>query len=196
MTANGSRRRYVLALSITSVDRHVLKWIVDHRVAVLDPLFVGVTYLGTGGTIWVVAALAVALRTRRRATPVGVFAGLCVWGADAVSNVVKVAVNRPRPYAAMPHLHTLVSRPTSASFPSSHAATAFAGAVVLTFLLPRLWAYFFAAAALVAFSRLYVGVHYPSDVIAGAAIGAAFAGLVVALVERTGLAHSLAPRSR
>ena len=71
------------------------------------------------------------------------------------------------------------------SFPSSHATTAFAGAVVLSFLLPRFWPLFIAAATLVAFSRLYVGVHYPTDVIAGAAIGAGFAAAVITLVTKT-----------
>jgi undecaprenyl-diphosphatase len=156
--------------SITSVDLHVLTWIVDHRVAFLNPLLVGVTYLATGGTIWVAAALLVAWRTRRPLLPTGVLAAVCVWGADGLSHLLKSTTNRPRPYVAMPHLHTLISRPTSEFFPSSHATTAFA--VVLTFLIPRHWPLFFAAAALVGFSRLYVGVHYPTDVLAGAAVGA------------------------
>lgn len=193
-TIRARLRRSPLALSITSVDRHVLTWIVDHRVAVLNPLFVAVAYLATGGTIWVAAALLVAWRTRRPFVSVGVLAAVCVWGADGLSHVLKATTNTPRPYVAMPHLHTLINRPTSESFPSSHATTAFAGAVVLAFLLPRLWPLFFAAAALVAFSRLYVGVHYPTDVLAGAALGAAFASAVIAILQKTALARRLTPQ--
>jgi undecaprenyl-diphosphatase len=182
-----------LALSITSVDQRVLGWIVDHRVSPLNPLLVAVTYLATGGTIWVAAALLVAWWTRRPFVPVGLLAAVCVWGADGLSHLLKLATNRPRPYVAMPHLHALISQPTSDSLPSTHAATAFAGAAVLSFLLPRLWPLFLAAAALVAFSRLYVGVHYPTDVIAGAAIGAAFAAAVIALAQTTGLGRRLTP---
>ena len=180
--------------SITGVDRHVLTWIVDHRVSFLNPILVGITYLATGGTIWVALALLIAWRTSRPILPTGILAAVCVWGADGVSHLLKATTNRPRPYVAMPHLHTLISRPGSESFPSSHATTAFAGAVVLSFLLPRLWPLFLAAAALVAFSRLYVGVHYPTDVIAGAATGAVFAAGVFLLAMRTRVGDRLAPR--
>jgi membrane-associated phospholipid phosphatase len=57
--------------------------------------------------------------------------------------------------------------------PSGHAATSFAGAVILSYFLPRSAPYVFLLAAAIAFSRIYVGVHYPSDVVAGAALGAA-----------------------
>ena len=179
--------------SITSVDRHVLIWIVDHRVSFLNPLLVGVTYVATGGTIWVALAVLLAWRTRRPILPAGILAAVCVWGAAGISHLLKATTNRPRPYVAMPHLHTLISRPTSESFPSSHATTAFAGAVVLSFFLPRLWPLFLAAAALVAFSRLYTGVHYPTDVIAGAAIGALFATVVAALATNSRIGDRLAP---
>ena len=179
--------------SVTSVDRHVLTWIVDHRLSFLNPLMVGITYLATGGTVWVALAVVIAWRLRRPLVPTGILAAVCVWGADAVSHLLKATTNRPRPYVAMPHLHTLISRPTSNSFPSSHATTAFAGAVVLSFLLPRLCPLFLTAAALVAFSRLYVGVHYPTDVIAGAAIGAAFASVVIVLAINTRVGDRLAP---
>jgi undecaprenyl-diphosphatase len=183
----------VLVASITRVDQHVLTWIVDHRVSFLNPLLVGITYLATGGTIWVALAVLIAWRTRRPILPTGVLAAVCVWGADGISHLLKATTDRPRPYVALPHLHTLISRPTSASFPSSHATTAFAGAVVLSFLLPRLWPLFLAAAALVAFSRVYVGVHYPSDVIAGAATGVIFAALIILLATKTRLGARIEP---
>lgn len=183
-------------MSITNLDRHGLTWIVDHRVSFLNPVFEAITYAATGGTIWVALALLVAWRTHRPIVPVGILAAACVWGADGVSHLLKLTTNRPRPYVAMPHLHTLIARPGSDSFPSSHATTAFAGAVVLSFLLPRLWPIFVGAAALVAYSRLYVGVHYPSDVLAGAVIGAAVAGLVLVVMRRTRDGRRLEPTSR
>ena len=182
--------------SITSVDRHVLTWIVDHRVSLLNPVLVAITYAATGGTIWVALALLIAWRTSRPLLPTGILAAACVWGADGISHLLKATTNRPRPYVAMPHLHTLISRPASESFPSSHATTAFAGAVVLSFLLPRLWPLFLAAATLVAFSRLYVGVHYPTDVIAGAATGAVFAAALTVLAAKTRLGARLAPTKK
>ena len=73
--------------SITSVDRHVLTWIVDHRVSFLNPLLVGVTYLATGGTVWVALAVLTAWRTRRPILPTGILAAVCVWGAQTASRI-------------------------------------------------------------------------------------------------------------
>lgn len=182
--------------SITGLDRHALSWVVDHRVSFLNPIAEGITYLGTGGTIWVVAAALLAWRTQRPIIAIAALAGVCVWGSDGISHLLKVVTDRPRPFVTMPHLHVLVSRPASNDFPSSHATTAFAGAVVLSYLRPRLWPAFVIAAAAIAYSRLYVGVHYPTDVLAGAAVGAAFAAAVIALVARTSLNERLATRRR
>jgi undecaprenyl-diphosphatase len=187
---------FTLIASITTDDRHVLIWIVDHRLSPLNPIFEAITFAATGGTVWVALAALIAWGTHRPILPIGILAAACVWGADGISHLLKLAMNRPRPYVAMPHLHTLIARPGSDSFPSSHATTAFAGAVVLSFLLPRLWPIFAIGAVLVAYSRLYVGVHYPTDVLAGAIVGAAVAGLVIAVMRRTADARCLQPTHR
>jgi len=96
--------------------------------------------------------------------------------ALAVGQVVAGAVDRPRPYLAHPGaLHLYVSRSTDPSFPSDHATAAFAIAVAI-FLRNRRWG--IAAlimASVLAAGRIFVGAHYPSDVIAGAALGSAAA---------------------
>jgi undecaprenyl-diphosphatase len=100
---------------------------------------------------------------------------VAVWSADLLSLVGKLLVDRPRPYRAFPEADPLLRTDVSSSFPSGHAATSFAGAVILAYLFRRAVPALLALAALVAFSRVYVGVHYPLDVIAGAALGAAVA---------------------
>ena len=101
------------------------------------------------------------------------------------SSVLKFLIERPRPCHELPSVHLLVGCGSGYSFPSSHAVNNFAAAVVLAFFIPRwTWA-FFSFASLVAFSRIYVGVHYPSDVIGGAVIGMGI-GTAVILLYRFG----------
>jgi undecaprenyl-diphosphatase len=102
--------------------------------------------------------------------------------ADWSAMAIKALSDRPRPPLRYPEPKTLVPLPHDASFPSGHAATSFAAATMLTFAFPRLAAPFFVLAAAVAFSRVYVGVHYPLDVIGGAALGALIATALRLLV--------------
>ena len=102
--------------------------------------------------------------------------------ADWSATSIKALADRPRPPLRYPEPKTLVPLPRDASFPSGHAATSFAAATMLTFAFPRLAAPLFVLAAAVAFSRVYVGVHYPLDVIGGAALGALVATALRLLV--------------
>jgi undecaprenyl-diphosphatase len=87
------------------------------------------------------------------------------------SSVLKFIFDRPRPCHSLSNVQLLVPCGSGYSFPSSHAVNAFAAALVLSHFIAR-WSWaFFTAAGLLAFSRLYVGVHYPSDVLGGAVIG-------------------------
>jgi membrane-associated phospholipid phosphatase len=95
---------------------------------------------------------------------------------------IKDLVNRPRPFEAHPQIHPLYSVHSS-SFPAGHAATAFAGATLLAYMAPRASPLFLALAVAISYSRVYVGVHYPGDVIAGAAVGALVAGAVIAVLR-------------
>jgi undecaprenyl-diphosphatase len=95
------------------------------------------------------------------------------------SSVIKYWFERPRPCHSLHNVHLLVSCGSGFSFPSSHAVNNFAAALILTFFFPRQKWWFFGFAAMVAFSRVYVGVHYPSDVIGGAVIGICCAGSVL-----------------
>lgn len=103
----------------------------------------------------------------------GLGIGLVVW---LFNQLVSLFYLRVRPYRALEQVQSVIGSPlTDKSFPSDHAAIAFAFAVLLTVWEPRIGVWFLGIAALVAVARVMVGVHYPSDVLAGALIGCVFA---------------------
>jgi decaprenylphosphoryl-5-phosphoribose phosphatase len=128
--------------------------------------------LGEHGAVWLALGLAGAAVDRPR-RPRWLRATVCVGAAYLISTSIKVAIGRRRPVVEdLPHL---MATPTGLSFPSSHSTSSFAAAEAFGALLPRIP--LLGAAAAMAFSRLYLGVHYPSDIAAGAALGTVIGGL-------------------
>ena len=95
--------------------------------------------------------------------------------AQLVVTAIKLGVGRDRPPSVVLDPEPLMEVPTTSSFPSGHAATGFACAYVLARIAPRFAVPLFVLAAGVAVSRVYVGVHYPLDVLVGATLGLAVA---------------------
>jgi len=102
--------------------------------------------------------------------------------SDMVSyRIIKPSINRSRPEFSGVQVQLRTHSHTGRSFPSNHAANNFAAATILTVAFPTFAPAFFAAALIVAYSRIYVGVHYPLDVIGGASLGIAMAALIYTL---------------
>jgi undecaprenyl-diphosphatase len=132
--------------------------------------------------VWILFAFALALLWRR--PRVLVLVAVAVLTADVLALGAKVLTGRPRPYIAHPEPEPLIGTPLDLSFPSGHGATAFAGATVLAVFAPRLAVPLYLLAAGIAWSRVYVGVHYPLDVIAGAILGVGVAFTLLLLARR------------
>ena len=151
----------------------------------------GLTYAGTHGLIWIAMGVAAAIALRRPSLAFAVPAVVLL--ADVAVSGLKHATNRRRPEETLDGIDVLVTTPSTPAFPSGHAATSFAAAIVLSVALPALAPALLILAALVGFSRLYVGVHFPLDVLAGAALGAAVATALLLLAR--GLRRSRSPRT-
>jgi undecaprenyl-diphosphatase len=126
----------------------------------------------------------------RRRLPLA-FAAAAAGAASLVAHLLKQAFDRERPSVADPDLGSLVAIPGNPSFPSGHSATAFAAATAAAILCPRMRPHALAIAAAVALSRVYLRVHFPLEVLAGAAVGAGLGALCALAVLR--LARTAAP---
>ncbi len=133
----------------------------------------------------IVASLLLIWKQRTRGALCVAFVLLAVaLGDPLIINSIKHAVMRPRPFVAMPEAITLVGRTESFSLPSAHAANMAAAAMVAFLFFRRSWWFMVPLAAAVAFSRVYNGVHYVSDVLIGATLGAGYAAVMVWALDR------------
>jgi undecaprenyl-diphosphatase len=132
--------------------------------------------------IWLAIAAVLAAVWRRPAVFLVVAAADGV--ADGLASLLKLVDDERRPALRYPEPPALVALPHSSSFPSGHAATSFACATALSVLAPRLAPAFVVLACAIGYSRVYVGVHYPLDVVGGAVLGVLVGTAVLALLRR------------
>ena len=132
----------------------------------------GATIYGGGGAIWLLAAVALLITKKYRKYGIFLLAGLAV-GVLTGNIILKPLIARPRPCWIDQSVALLIANPTDFSFPSGHTLSSVIGATVLTKANPKFGIAAIPLAALIAFSRLYLYVHYPTDIIAGAALGVA-----------------------
>ena len=167
------------------------------RSGLLTPLMVAYTTLGDHGLLWIAATVLLLLAPKtRRAAATGLLA--LALGALVTNVALKPLIERLRPFVADPSLVPLLFVSDMSSFPSGHTTAAFAAAMGWCLSLPDTWRWrwlLLASAVLMGFSRLYVGVHYPGDVLAGAVIGIAAGFLANQIVKRF-LAHREAQKGR
>lgn len=159
------------------MDGRTLLFIQNHmRNPIFTPFFRIVTTLGNKGFLWLIIILGLLAFKKSRMT--GVVALITFAICYLVNNIMlKNMIARPRPYDILTNLQVLIKKPSDFSFPSGHAASSFAIAGVFYFYGNKKWGIIaFILAALISFSRLYLGVHYPSDVICGA-----LSGLIISL---------------
>ncbi len=165
---------------LVTLDGNILLWIQEFlRVSFLNPVATLYTHLGDAGLLWIAASLLMLCFQKTRKAGLLALAALAL-GALCTNVVLKHLVARPRPWLTVEGLSFLVVEHDPNSFPSGHTCAAFSAAGIWFMALPKRWMGItgLVLAALMGFSRLYVGVHFPSDVLAGAIIGLICAWLV------------------
>jgi len=158
---------------IAGWDAEVLLWIQESvRNDLFTPLLIFYTHLGDSGMLWITMGGVLLVFPRTRNIGIMTLASLFL-GAMCTNVVLKHLVGRIRPYYVVEGLVALVTSGDPNSFPSGHTCAAFAVAGIWMHCLPQKWSKgaSLACAVLMGCSRLYVGVHFPSDVLAGALVG-------------------------
>lgn len=170
---------------LSNLDGNILLLLQEYvRNPVLTPILKVITTLGNGGAIWI--ALTVLLLIIPRTRKVGCMAALALIGTLLINNMLlKNLVARTRPYEVIEGLTYIVRTPVDYSFPSGHAGCSFAVACIMFRRLPgRYGVPALVLAILISLSRLYVGVHYPSDVLFGVISGVVISYMAEAVGNR------------
>jgi undecaprenyl-diphosphatase len=159
-------------------ETSLLHQVIQLRRPWLDDLMILASALGAGGFIWIIFGSIAGI------FPANTAAMWRLWLAVAVAfvvvdDVVKPLFERPRPFEVLSDVRLIDARPNSPSFPSGHAAMAAAGALAGSRMLPAAGYALWPLAIVVSLSRIYLGVHWPTDVLAGAVLGFALAWFVL-----------------
>lgn len=171
---------------ITEIDFLILDWIAQNmRCAFLDFIMPVLTSLANAGIIWIIlaAVLLIIPKTRK----LGVVLSIALVCDLLLCNVLlKPLVHRIRPYDLKEGIELIIKKPHDYSFPSGHSAASFTSAFALLFIgaEKRYWIPSMVLSVIIAFSRLYLYVHYPTDVIAGLFIGL-LCGFIGAIIVKT-----------
>jgi undecaprenyl-diphosphatase len=171
-----------VARRIRNLDRALFRAIFGVKWAPLTSLMRAFTIAGSAGAIWGFLAalgfLLTGLEPSRLLIP-----WIAIAASWTVAEGAKYLFERTRPFLWDTEIAPLIKTPSSSSFPSGHSATAAAGAITLSVLYPPFAPVLVLAGLLVVLSRVYLGVHFPFDVLAGIVIGIATSAVVLAVAD-------------
>ena len=160
-----------------SIELNILDWFQTLHTPFLDKLMVFITSLGNAGIIWIVMTIVFLLIPKMRKTG-AVMAVALIIDLLLCNVILKNLVARTRPYDVNTGVQLLVSRLHDYSFPSGHTLSSFVAATIIMHSDRRMGIAAYVFASIIAFSRLYLYVHFPTDILAGALLGIII-GLIV-----------------
>ncbi|MDW8800981.1 phosphatase PAP2 family protein [Clostridium sp. A1-XYC3] len=165
--------------SLQNMDLNLLRFIHDNlQNPILDRIVPFITYLGNGGILWITITVALVITKRYRR--IGLICGLALLVNTIIGEgILKHLFQRQRPFVLVPTVDLIIPKPSSYSFPSGHTSTAFAAAGILATQFKKYRVPIIILAVLIALSRLYLFVHYPSDILTGVIVGLFSAKIVL-----------------
>lgn len=168
-----------------NIEFQILDALQHIHTPLLDAVMKAITSLGNGGCIWIALAVILLVIPKTRKTGIIVAIAL-ILDLILCNMILKNLVARTRPYDIQTMVEILIRKPSDYSFPSGHTAASFAAMMALFFskdVGKRLWIPALVLSVLIAFSRLYFYVHYPTDVMGGIVIGVACGYLAYRITE-------------
>ena len=168
---------------LAEIEFAILDAIQSIRFELLDRLMVAITTLGNKGIVWIVIGVVMLFFKKYRRAGVAVLLGL-VFGLVCGNWVIKNLVARARPCAINTAIRLIIPYPSEYSFPSGHTLSSFIAATCVFLRNKKFGIAAYVLASLIAFSRLYLYVHFPTDIIGGILLGIALAHLAVWLTRK------------
>ena len=167
--------------SLQKIDIKILDYIDRYlRCSLLDKIMPIITDLGNGGIVWIILSIYLAQSKYFRIEGYMVITSLILTTIIG-EGIIKHLIRRTRPYSRMSQNKLLITRPITYSFPSGHAASSFAVAGIFIMMNSNISIFITVLASLIAFSRLYLNVHYISDVLFGVILGIMCSIVVVSI---------------
>lgn len=164
-------------LYINALDEYIIRAVTSLRNPFLTQIMTFITNLGYWGIFWIILGIALAVFKKTRT--LGILLILTVLLSGLINDLVlKNLFSRNRPFVELSWLTPLIKKPTDYSFPSGHSFCSFACAFVICSYNKKVGIVAYIFAFLIAFSRIYLGVHYPTDVFAGLLFGTGLGYLV------------------
>lgn len=170
---------------IQNLDNSILQFIqINMRSSIGDTIMTSLTYLGSGGAIWLIIGLALLISKRNRKYGFMIITALIL--CYVIGNLsLKNLVARTRPFDVIPLLEgLLITPPIDFSFPSGHTMCSFAASTVIFYMNKRIGIFALILSSFIGFSRLYLYVHYPSDVFGGMIIGILIGILTIIIFKK------------
>ena len=173
-----------MADAIYSIDFTVLEFIHGHlSCGFMDVLMKIFTYAGNGGAVWIALTLILLFTKKHRRLGIAMAIGLV--SCLVIGNLLmKNLIARDRPFIVRPEILLAISPPSGYSFPSGHSFSSFVSAAILARYSSKAAVIAIPTAVLIAFSRLYFSVHFPTDVLCGTALGIVIGLAVYKLVMK------------